>query len=87
MLFTTWEQEVTAQLAALLGEENISRSSLASGLIVWRLIGRSTVTAGPEDHSGLVYLSFSDDRPSMLVALDAGTERAARYIATRLAEN
>jgi hypothetical protein len=87
MLFDTWEQEVTAMLAALLGEANVSRSQLASGLIVWRLIGRSTVTAGPEDHSGLVYLSFSDDRPSMLVALDAGIERAARYIATRLAEN
>lgn len=71
----------------MLGSERLSRSQLASGLVVWRLIGRSSVTVGPEDHSGLVYLSFSDDRPAMMIALDAGTERAARYIATRLADS
>jgi hypothetical protein len=84
--FGTWEREVSASLEAILGAANLSRSQLASGLIVWRLTGSSTVTAGPEDHSGLVYLSFSDDLPAMMIALDAGTDRAARYIATRLTD-
>jgi hypothetical protein len=56
--------------------------------VVWRLLASGTsVTAGPEDHSGLVYLSFSDGRDNMMVKLEGETERAARYIATRLAQN
>jgi len=75
-------------LVALLGAANLSHSRLASGLTVWRSVPWGTaVTAGPEDHSGLAYLSFSDGRASMLVALDSDPAGAARYIAARLAEN
>ncbi len=55
---------------------------------MWRSVPWGTaVTVGPEDHSGLAYLSFSDGRASMLVALDSDPAGAARYIAARLAEN
>ncbi len=88
MNFDAWQSDVNAALLELLGEKQFSRSRLESGLVVWRLFSSgTTVTAGPEDHSGLVYLSFSDGRPNMMIDLEGETERAARYIATRLAQN
>jgi hypothetical protein len=86
--FDAWQSDVNTALLDLLGETQFSRSRLESGLVVWRLLASGTsVTAGPEDHSGLVYLSFSDGRDNMMVKLEGETERAARYIATRLAQN
>ena len=88
MDFIDWQSDVNSALRHLFGETAISQTRLASGLVVWRLhAAGTTVTAGPDERPGLIYLSFSDARPNMLVMLEPDSARAARYIATRLAEN
>ena len=88
MDFAAWQSGVHSALLELLGDSKVSRKFLSSGLVVWSFgAAGTTVTAGPEDHSGLAYLSFSDGRANVLVKLDPDSGRAARYIATRLSES